>query len=141
MFNIEDDSLKKQTFHTKKGQEEQLRASILEQTIYAGQDNTTSNQVVWAAAAGVVFFALLFGILSKVDYSISLYNTTIIAQQDAEEYYNQEIDELSLFVITQEINSSNNQISTDNLTDDEITTYLTYTDVSTYDLSQAYNEY
>ena len=141
-FNIDDASLKKTSFHKKVGQDEELRNRILELTINAGQDNATSNQVVWAAVAGIAVFVTLFGVLSQIDYSISLYDTTIIAQQDAEDYYNQEIDELSLYDLTNEVNTlSSDTISAENLSDEEIATYLTYADISTYDLSQAYNEY
>ncbi len=140
-FNIEDPSLKQDAFSKKVGQNEELRARILEQTTSAGNDNTTSNQVVWAAVAGVAVFVTLFGILSQIDYSISLYDTTLIAEQDAEDFYNQEIDELSLTELSYEIEPTHEiNITTGNLSDDEIANYLTYADVTTYDLSNAYNE-
>ena len=137
-FNIEDESLKKHSFPKKVGQEEEIRARILEQTVDAGNDNALSNRVAWAAAAAVAVFVGLFGILSQIDYSISVYDTTKIAQQDAEQYYTYELNELSLSDVSAELDEIDvASASMEQLTATDIIKYLSYEDLTTYELSEA----
>ena len=137
-FNIEDKPFKQHPFPKKVGQDEEIRSRILEQTIDAGNDNPESNRIVWAAAAAVAVFVVLFGVLSQIDYSISVYGTTKIAQHDAEQYYDYELNELSLNDVYNELEEHDVEpTSTEMLSSKDIANYLSYEDLTTYELIEA----